>query len=203
MYKTVPDQFESKRFLLRRYRPGDGKMYYAAGQRNRDHLAKFEAGNAILSPKNENEAEKLVQELADLWTLRKCFFLGIFEKASQDWVGQIYIGVVNWEAPEFELGYIVGVERQGQGIITESVCAALRFLFVDLNAHRVRLECDDTNERSYRVAERAGFVREGHLRQDHLWPGGEFTGTYLYGLLKNEYVLNQQDSNSQYQVENH
>jgi RimJ/RimL family protein N-acetyltransferase len=183
-----PKQFESDRFLLRCYGPGDGKLYYDAGQRNREHLLKFEAMNAILTPSDEAEAEKLVLELADLWEHRKCFFLGIFGKDSGEWLGQIYIGVVSWERREFDLGYIVDAGNQGHGIITESVRATLNQLFHQLEAHRVRLECDETNERSYRVAERAGFQREGHLRQNHHWPDGTCTGTYLYGLLRNEYL---------------
>jgi RimJ/RimL family protein N-acetyltransferase len=183
-----PKQFESDRFFLRCYRPADGKMYYDAGQRNREHLLKFEAMNAILTPNDEDEAEKLVLELADLWEQRKCFFLGIFNKESGEWLGQIYIGVESWDGREFEMGYIVDAGHQGHGIITESVRATLHQLFHELGAHRVRLECDETNEASYRVAERAGFQREGHLRQNHYWPDGTYTGTYLYGLRRSEYL---------------
>lgn len=180
----LPLRFETERLVLRCYQPGDGKMYYAAGRRNEDHLARYESDNALLSPKSEAEAEKLVAELADEWTSRRAFFVGIFDKQSAEWLGQLYIGVVNWRTPEFELGYVVDRDHEGQGVISESVRAALKQIFGALGAHRVRLRCDDTNERSCRVAERAGFVREGHLREDHRWPDGTLTGTYLYGLLK-------------------
>jgi len=184
----IPRQLVSERLILRGYQNGDGELLYTAGQRNRQHLQQFESGNAILAPKNGAEAERLVAELADLWNQRKCFFFGIFNKGSGEWVGQVYVGVVDWEAPEFELGYIVDVDHQRQGIITESVNKVLQFLFQTLNAHRVRLECDDTNEPSWRVAERAGFVREGHLRQNHRWADGRFTGTYLYGILRGDFL---------------
>jgi RimJ/RimL family protein N-acetyltransferase len=188
-----PKEFESERFLLRCYRSGDGRMYYEAGQRNRQHLLKFEAMNAILAPNDEEEAEKLVIELAELWDQCKCFFLGIFDKATGEWLGQIYTGVVNREGREFEMGYIVDAGHEGQGIITESMKATLFQLFHRLEAHRVRLECDETNERSLRVAERAGFQREGHLRLNHYWPDGTYTGTYLYGLLQSEYLREEGD----------
>lgn len=183
----IPPDFESERFVLRCYRPGDGSMYYAAGQRNRQHLQRYEAGNILLSPQNEAEAEGVVAEMAEAWASRQSFFVGIFAKESGTWLGQIYIGVVSWQTPEFELGYVVDWEYEGQGVITESVGATLGFIFHHLHAHRVRVRCDDTNERSQRVAERAGFVREGHLRQNHHHLDGTFTGTYLYGLLANEF----------------
>ena len=63
---------------------------------------------------------------------------------------------------------------------------ALGFVFGLLGAHRVRLECDDTNLRSLRVAERCGFVREGHIRQNHQHADGSVSGTVHFGLLRSE-----------------
>jgi hypothetical protein len=37
---------------------------------------------------------------------RNCFFFGAF--GQDQFVAQIYIGVVNWDLPEFEIGYFVG-----------------------------------------------------------------------------------------------
>jgi RimJ/RimL family protein N-acetyltransferase len=183
----LPLRFETERLILRCYQPGDGDMYYAAARRNQDHLARYESGNVLLSPESEAEAEKLVTELAEEWASRRAFFVGIFDKESAEWLGQLYVGVVNWHTPEFELGYVVDRDHEGQGVIAESVGAALKQIFGTLQAHRVRLRCDDTNERSYRVAERAGFLREGHLRETHRQPDGTYTGTYLYGLLEGEF----------------
>jgi len=76
--------------------------------------------------------------------------------------------------------------HEGRGFITEAVQATLRFIFEHLGAHRVRIHCDDTNERSYRVAERCGFVREGHIRENKRHPDGTKSGTLYFGLLKSE-----------------
>ena len=70
--------------------------------------------------------------------------------------------------------------------MTEAVKAALGFVFGPLGAHRVRFECDDTNLRSLRVAERCGFVREGHIRQNHQHADGSVSGTLHLGLLRSE-----------------
>jgi RimJ/RimL family protein N-acetyltransferase len=64
---------------------------------------------------------------------------------------------------------------------------ALKFLFEDLKAHKVIVITRDTNERSWRLAERLGFEREGHLREcgakdDKRW------GLYHYGMLASEYM---------------
>ena len=102
-------------------------------------------------------------------------------------MAQVYVGPVNWDVPEFAIGYFADRDHEGQGYVTEAAGAALGFIFEHLGAHRVRLECDDTNERSQRVAERCGFVEEGHIRENKVTADGERTGTLYYGLLKREF----------------
>ena len=186
-----PIRIESQRLILRPYQAGDGPMYFAVGQKNRQHLQRYEADNAILVPKNEQEAEALVQELAADWTAGKCYFLGAWDKASGEFVAQVYIGIVNRDTPEYEVGYFVDQEHEGKGYVTEAVRAAIGFLFRNLGAHRVRVHCDETNIRSRRVAERCGFVHEGLLREDTRSPDGLLTGTMVYGLLRREHERNQ------------
>ena len=184
---STPLQLESERLILRPYRAGDGAMYFAVGQKNRQHLQRYEADNAILNPKTEQEAEALVQEMGADWAARKCFFLGAWEKQSGEFAAQVYIGVVNWDTPEFEIGYIVDVDHEGQGYVTEAVKTALSFVFDHLQAQRVSLHCAATNLRSQRVAERCGFTREGCLRQNRRQPDGNFSDSLVYGLLRREW----------------
>ena len=184
---SIPDRFESQRLVLRPYQAGDGPMVYAVGQKNRQHLQRYEADNVILSAKTEQEVEALVQELAAAWATRNCFFLGAFDKLSAEFICQVYIGVVNWDTPEFEVGFFVDQGHEGQGYVTEAVHAALGFVFEHLHAQRVSLRCDTTNTRSQRVAERCGFTREGLLRQVRRQPDSSFSDAYIYGLLRSEW----------------
>jgi ribosomal-protein-serine acetyltransferase len=191
MNKTLldlPAMFESERLILRPYQAGDGAMYFTVGQKNRQHLLRYEADNAILSAKTEQQAETLVQELAADWAARKCFFLGAWDKRSGEFVAQVYIGVVNWDTPEFEIGFFVDLDHEGQGYVTEAVQAVLGFVFDHLHAQRVSLRCDTSNTRSQRVAERCGFSREGLLRQVRRQPDGSFSDAYVYELLRSEWV---------------
>jgi aminoglycoside 6'-N-acetyltransferase len=187
MLLEIPEHLEAERLFLRPYRAGDGRWYYGTSQRNRAHLARYEADNVVMSLEDEQHAEVVVRELAAEWAARNCFFLGAFDKQTEEFVAQIYIGPVNWGLPEFEIGFFVDREREGQGYVTESVKAALGFVFEHLQAHRVRLQCDDTNRRSWRVAERCGMVREGHFRENKRNPDGTISGTLYYGLLRAEF----------------
>jgi RimJ/RimL family protein N-acetyltransferase len=187
MLLEIPTRIETERLYMRPYQAGDGAMYYAVGQRNREHMAQYESGNILNHLKDEQHAEIVVRELAVDWMARKQFFLGIFENDTHQWVGQVYIGPTNWDLPEFAIGYLVDVEHEGKGYITEAVKATLCFIFEHLQAQRVRSDCSETNERSYRVLERCGFTREGHFRANKKNPDGSFHGDYQYGLLKSEF----------------
>jgi RimJ/RimL family protein N-acetyltransferase len=187
MLLEIPERVEADRIYLRHYRAGDGPWYYAVSQRNRAHLARYEAENALMSIENAQDAEVVVRELAADWVARNCFFMGAFDRETDEFVAQIYIGPVNWEVPEFEIGFFADQAHEGQGYVTEAARAALEFIFEHFQAHRVRLECDDTNERSRRVAERCGMALEGHIRENKRNVDGALSGTLHFGLLKREF----------------
>lgn len=187
MLLDIPARFETKRTYLRSYEAGDGPWFYLMSQRNRTHLARYEADNVVMSIESEENAEVVVRELAAEWEARNFFFMGAFDRETDEFVAQIYVGPVNWDLPEFEIGFFVDRDHEGQGYVTEAVRATLGFIFEHLGAHRVRLECDDTNERSWRVAERCGLVQEGHIRENKVNADGTLTGTLHYGLLRREF----------------
>ena len=184
----IPESLETERLHLHAYRVGDGPKYFAASLRNRAHLAEFESGNWLMHLKDEEHAEAVVREMAADWAARKCFFIGIFEKASGDWAGQVYVGPTQWDLPEFTIGFVADVNYEGKGYISEAVTAVLELLFCEMGAQRVRSDCNENNVRSWRLLERCGFRREGHLRENKRNADGSFHGDYLYGLLRREFV---------------
>ncbi len=183
----IPTSLETERLNLRCYQVGDGPMYFDVAQKNRDHLRVFESGNALMSIDSEAQAEEVVRELAAGWDARKYFFLGAFSKESGEFAAQIYIGPVNWDTPEFEIGYIADQEHEGQGYVSEAARAVVGMLFEALGAHRLRIECDENNMRSRKLAERLGFTQEGLIRETKRRPDGSYSGDIIYGLLRSEY----------------
>jgi ribosomal-protein-alanine N-acetyltransferase len=183
----MPERIETERLYLRPYRAGDGEWFHAMSLRNRAHLARYEAENVVLSVHSAEEAESLARELGADWAAGRCFFLGAFERGTEEFVGQIYVGPADWGLPEFEIGFFADCDHEGQGYVTEAVRAVLRCLFGRMGAHRVRLHCDDMNERSRRVAERCGLVLEGHIRESKRHPDGTLSGTLCFGMLKREH----------------
>ncbi len=188
----LPAIIETPRLYLRPYMAGDGPLFYAAGQRNRTHLAVYEAQNSLNHLKDEIHAEQVVCEFGKKWAAREYFLMPIFVKGSHQWAGQVYIGPTHWDLPAFVLGYVGDVDHLGQGYISEAVNGVLNALFREVGAHRVTADCHEENIRSWKLLERCGFRREGHLRQNKKNPNGSFHGDYLYAILREEYLQNEQ-----------
>jgi RimJ/RimL family protein N-acetyltransferase len=64
-----------------------------------------------------------------------------------------------------EIGYWTAAEARGRGVATTATRIAARWAFeVAPDLERVQLRADEENAASNRVAEKAGFTREGVLR---------------------------------------
>ena len=63
-----------------------------------------------------------------------------------------------------EIGYWVRAEGRGRGVATRAVELASRWAFEEGGVRRLQLRADALNTASQRVAENAGFEREGVLR---------------------------------------
>jgi len=185
---TLRTYAETERLYLRAYKAGDGPMYYAAGIRNRDHLAEFESDNVLMHLKSEEHAETVIRGLAADWMAGNCFFIGIFEKATRKWCGQVYVEPTNWESLEFTIGFVADVHCEGKGYVSEAVDRVLEMLFEDLGAYLVKGECNENNIRSWRLLERCGFRREGYVPKDGTNADGSINRDCLYILSQKEYL---------------
>lgn len=70
----------------------------------------------------------------------------------------------DWRARTSEIGYWVAPWARGKGLASEAVCAIGRWLLVDQGFERLELRAATANLASQRVAEKAGFTREGVAR---------------------------------------
>lgn len=183
----LPERIDAERIYLRRYRMDDAELYFRIGQANRDHLERYETTNAVRTIGTSDEAEAVVRRLIEAWDRGQAFFYGVFDRTDA-FVAQVYVGPADRTLPAYTIGFFADRDHEGMGYVSEAVGAVLRCLFIECGAHRVRMECDDTNVRSARVAERCGMTREGHLRKSKRHRDGSLTGTLLYAMLRGDYM---------------
>jgi len=85
------------------------------------------------------------------------------------------------------LGYWVRTSATGRGVATEAARQLAQFAFQNTDLVRLEIVCAVGNERSQRVAERAGAHREGVLRH-RLVLRGDPVDAVMYSLVRQEWV---------------
>lgn len=182
----IPEEFETERLVLRKYRKGDGKGSFEIFERNNNRNMLRAAVEEAESVKTVDDAEVRIRQMMADWEARKRFVMGIWLKKSELQIGQIWIEANRWDVPSFELGWFLDTGYWGQGLAYEAAQMAMKFIFENLNAHKVVVDTQDNNEKSYRLAERLGFVKEGHHREARI-NGDRRYGLLYYGMLRSEY----------------
>lgn len=178
----LPVHWETERLILRSYTAEDAPWYYQMSLRNRDHLRRYESGNLAMSLTSEEHTRETLCEVANYWNKGICYFVGAFDKVSDEFVAQVYVGPFSVDPADFIIGYIAECEHEGRGYVSEAVAATISHIFSDLGADQVRIHCDETNGRSCRVAERCGFRLEKVFPEEKRGPDGlpELCSTAMY-----------------------
>jgi RimJ/RimL family protein N-acetyltransferase len=91
--------------------------------------------------------------------------LAVVEPGDGPLLGGCGLARFEWEERRVEIGYWVAREVRRRSIGTRTVGLLSRWALSDLGMERVELLTDPANEASMRLAERAGFTREGLLRE--------------------------------------
>jgi RimJ/RimL family protein N-acetyltransferase len=92
---------------------------------------------------------------------------------------------IEWEAAEAELGYVVAPPARGRGAARRSIDLISRWTFDELGLARLDAVIDLANNASLRVAERAGYSREG-VRRSAYFKDGVRADLAIYSLLPGE-----------------
>ncbi len=176
LLEFVPDRIETPRLIIRSARSGDAPALNAAIAESIDALRPYVPWAARGVPSLE-QSEADCRRFHAKFLLREDLTMVMFERDADGnegaFVGGTGLHRIDWAVRRFEIGYWCRSSRVGAGLVGEAVEALTRCAFEQLRALRVELRVDEANRRSWRVAERAGYVLEGVLRSQSLAPSGE------------------------------
>lgn len=146
-------EVRTPRLLVRRFAASDGPGLH--GYLSRPEAVRFEP----YPLQSLADCERIAAERAaspDFWAV--CL------DATGELVGNLYLHrrePLAWRT--YELGYVFHPEHWGRGYATEAAAAMVTRCFEDEGGHRIEARCDPLNKASWRLLERLGFRREGHL----------------------------------------
>jgi RimJ/RimL family protein N-acetyltransferase len=174
----LPESLESERLLIRVAKPGDGPVFNAAILESLPALAPW-LGWVTPAPTVE-QSELSCRRAYARYLLNEDLMVFFFLKSTGALVGGSGLHKADWTLRKFEVGYWSRTAYGGKGLMTEGVRALADFTLDTLEANRVFLTVDDANERSWRLAERAGFHLEGTLRNERVDLHGRVRDTRYY-----------------------
>ncbi|MGJ7913749.1 GNAT family N-acetyltransferase [Neobacillus sp. LXY-1] len=85
------------------------------------------------------------------------------------------------------IGYWLGEEFQGKGIMTRAFKAFINYGFKELRLNRIEVRVAVENKKSRALPERLGFTEEGIVRQAE-WLYDHYVDHIIYGLLAEEWT---------------
>jgi len=166
--------FSTSRFDLRPLRKSDAAALFPT-------LSDPVQCRFLTHPAFANEAE-LWGWLSDPeWTGRS--WIAVEQDGSDVVVGR-FIAVPAHENGVEEIGYIVCVDRQRQGIARECVVGLIDRLFAE-GTRKIIADVDSENNASYALLDRLGFTREATFRQHETTHEG-LRDLFVYGLLSTD-----------------
>jgi RimJ/RimL family protein N-acetyltransferase len=106
---------------------------------------------------------------------------GIFDKESDQHIGNIKLGPINWFHRYAEIGLIIGnKDFWGKGVATDSITLISLYAFNTLNLHKVTAGCYASNIGSKKAFLKAGFDVDG-VRKSHCFSQGKWEDLILLG----------------------
>jgi ribosomal-protein-alanine N-acetyltransferase len=172
---------ETERLIVRQFRPDDWRDLLA--YLSLPEVYTFEPGEPI----DPVAARALAGERS-----KSSAFLAVELRAERVVVGHLWFDRVEPASMQtWELGFIFSPGYQRRGYATEATRALMTHAFSAMGVHRVVANCNPDNTASWRVLEKAGFVREARLRRNIFFRRDEagtpqWQDTFVYGLLADD-----------------
>ena len=183
---NLPSSIETPRLTLRPPRTGDGPALHQALSESLPELRRFLASLPWVAAEQTLEsAEMFCRNSEANFVSRKDLPFLVFEKRTGNLVASAGLHRTAWQTPKSEVGYWCRTSATRNGFVTEAVIALTEYAFQHIRAVRVELITDEENVASCRVAERAGFVLEGVLRNERRAPDASLRNTCVYARFPN------------------
>ena len=97
---------------------------------------------------------------------------------------------IDWLNRSTSIGYWLGENFQGKGLITKACATILDYSFGRMGLNRIEIRCATENYKSQAIPKRLGFKEEGLIRQAE-WLYDHYVDHIVYGMLESEWNNNQ------------
>jgi [ribosomal protein S5]-alanine N-acetyltransferase len=96
---------------------------------------------------------------------------GMFLKENNQLIGTIGFVRSNPEHHRAEIGYLLGTDHQGKGLMHEALERVIEYGFKNMKLHSIEAVIDPENTASVNLVKRHGFIKEAHFKERELVKG--------------------------------
>ncbi len=183
---SIGESFPAKpftpRLLLRRFAAGDLTDFLA--YQTHPEVLRFMPD---LPMETSQAAEFLMQQMALKEAQRGNYHaFAVYHLADKKVIGDVGLFLAEGAENCGDLGFQFHPDYQGKGYASEAVRALLRHAFLKWELARITSACDARNFASYRLMERVGMRKEGHMIKSRITKG-ERHDVLIYALLREEF----------------
>jgi ribosomal-protein-alanine N-acetyltransferase len=162
--------------VLREILESDSKDYF-------EYMSRDEMEGFLTKENRPQTLEKAEEELkywGSLFPTKRSIYWAIALKDTNQMIGTAGFNMISFVNSRAEISYDLSPEYWGRGVMLKSIKAILRFADLSLGIIRVQATVITDNDRSIKVLERCGFIKEG-LLQKYEVVEGEHKDYYMYG----------------------
>jgi ribosomal-protein-serine acetyltransferase len=167
---------------LRLIEPRHAEHLNALIEQNRAHIKEWAAW--LKDDRTIEDTRAFIKRNLTQLAENKGFTVAIWYRGEM--AGQVEYNYIDWVSRRTEIGYWLGAQFQGKGLMTKSCRVLINHAFEELKLNRVEMQCAVENRRSQRIPERLGFRQEGTLLQAE-WMHDHFNDLVVYAMLASEW----------------
>ena len=167
----MPMPIRTPRLLVRPGQAGDGAQLLEAKRESWPELGRWQQwASGPAEALTERREEAFVRRKAAEFILRSTseMWVPAFSRENGRLLGAGEYHAIDWQGRLFSTGYWIRTGETGKGLATEVLNALTRYAFGALAANRLAVSHAEGNERSRRVIEKLGFVKEGTTRKFYI-----------------------------------
>ncbi|WP_102401783.1 GNAT family N-acetyltransferase [Haloimpatiens massiliensis] len=161
----------------------DAERFYKLIDNSREHLKRWLPW--VIETKSVDDIMSFIEEAQRQYVSDEGFKAIIIFKGK--FAGLIGYYNVDKSRGAVSIGYWLGQEYQGKGIMTKALKVFLDYGFKEMELNKIEITIAEENLKSRALPKKYGFTEEGIIR-DAEWLNDRYVNHILYGLLKREWI---------------
>lgn len=134
--------------------------------------------------KDVSNSKEFIESTLKQFGANNGFQAGIWYRG--ELAGVIGLHGIDWANKSTSIGYWLGEEFQGNGLMTSACKAIIDYCFNELKLKRIEIRAATENQKSKAIPERLGFQKEGCIRSSEFLYD-RYVDHYVFGLIKEDY----------------